>query len=140
MAPRKDSERLNQALKTLDEVRGELSFEAAWLRDRLSPSKVAHRTLDQHTLLVLGTTLVGGLITGTVLFRKQPSAPALPAAPMTIPVTRAPKVKASLISTLFTAAVPLVLKFVTSKPVVTKLIDIAMIPRGRKAPRQAPVS
>ena len=142
MAARKDSERLNQALQTLQEVRGELSFEAAWLRDRLSPAKVAHRTLDNHTLLVMGTVFGGGLLAATALLRKgrHPVVEAPRSRHAPPPSVAAPVAKASIISTLFTAAVPLVLKFATSKPVVTRLLDVAMHARRRPANRNAPVA
>ena len=134
MAPKNDSERLNQALQDLRAARGELSAEARSLREKLSPSRAAHRALDRHTPAVLGTAFATGLATAWLILHKsrKPSPAEVPRdAPH--PGRRERFSPAGFSATLAKAAVPFLFKFATSKPILTTILNVATQRRAHPA-------
>jgi hypothetical protein len=122
---------MNDALQSLREARRELSAEARWLRAELSPRRMVHRTVDQHTTGVLFAAFAAGLGGAWLLFHKRSSHGWAQNGNKRYLISQRRRPCTGIGSTLVTAAVPLVLKCATSKPVITKILDLT-------SPRRAP--
>lgn len=134
MAAGKDSERMTQALRSLREARGELTGEARWLRQEFRPGRVAHRAVDNHTTGALCTAFAAGLFVAWVIFhRRGKDSPARAFREQRHPVAPQRHTGVGLAATLLKAAIPLALKFATSKPVLNKIINLGAARRARPA-------
>ncbi len=138
MAQGNNSERIKEALQQLQQSRDELSAEARWLRTELSPSRVVHRTVDNHTTSLLVTAFVVGLGGAWLLFHKR-SQPKVEVRYVNGggPVAETAKKNKGVIGALMGMALPLAFRYVTSKPVLTKIMNYAMGELGKRAQRQA---
>jgi hypothetical protein len=124
MDARPDKEQLKkQALLALDQARGEISSEAQWLRWKLNPRLAAHRVVDNHTTTVLVSTFAAGLLLAWLALRdrghKAPKARHIDPEKY---VPRKEPAKKGVLATLLAAAVPLALKYATSRPVLDRII------------------
>lgn len=128
---------MNQALQALREARSELSTEAKWLRTEFSPAGMVHRTMERHAKGALGVAFVAGLAVAWFVVRKRHPAPALEA-PFRDERPRLPLRKLAgggILATLAKAAMPLAIKYATSKPVLTSLFAAAQNYRARSTVR-----
>jgi hypothetical protein len=123
MAQKVNTERKEEAKRTLAQARWDLSAEANWLRRQLNPKLAAHRVLDNHTIGVLVTTFALGLGMAWMMFRhrhggdkKETYRPTLPKK------VKEEAPKRGLLGMALKAAVPLAIKLATSKPVITRVL------------------
>jgi hypothetical protein len=121
MAEKSNGERIKEAMRTLAAARTEISAEAHWLREQLDPRLAAHRMVGNHTKGILVATFATGLGLAWLIFRHRSPARER----FREPLLRKGKEEArkkGIIATLATAAVPLLIKVATSKPVVTRVL------------------
>ncbi len=133
MAERDDSERMNDALQSLREARGELSAQARWLRTELSPRRMVHRTIDRHTTGALFAAFAVGFGGALLIFHKRSSHAGAQNNHKHYLDSQRRRRGAGIGSALVKTAVPLVLKCASSKPVMTKILNLASPRRGPPA-------
>jgi len=98
-----------QAITSLAQGRAEISAEVHRLRHQLSPTRVAHRVVDQHTGLVISLAFIAGLIPALIIFRKK-SPHEIGRNPVMTTYTKPPK---PLLNTLLAGAFGILVKTIT---------------------------
>jgi hypothetical protein len=133
MAGKSNSERMEHAQRTLREARAELTAEAGWLREKFSPANMVHRTVDKHTVGLLGAAFALGIGGAWMIFHKSSrGAPVKASDGRREPFVQERRPRSGMAGNLLKAALPFVVKYATSQPVLTKIIDFAM--RGKSHP------
>ena len=115
-----------EAVTKMDQGRFGLEDEIQRLRVELSPSRMAHKVMDQHTLAVLAATFGLGVILPLVMFRSHPAV-VKAAAPAPTPP------KGSFLNSLFgqvvSVASPFLIKSLANR-VLNSLVPSGAVPHG----------
>lgn len=122
-----------QAIHALAQGRAEISAEVHHLRHQLSPTRVAHRVVNQHSGLVISSAFIAGLIPALIVFRKK-SPHELVRQPLVSSYTKPPKPPKPLLNTLLAGAFGILARTITPALLKSTIIPQVLNSLSKKQP------
>ena len=119
-----------QAIHALAQGRAEISAAVHHLRHQLSPTRVAHRVVNQHSGLVISSAFIAGLIPALIVFRKK-SPHELVRQPLVSSYTKPPK---PLLNTLLAGAFGILARTITPALLKSTIIPQVLNSLSKKQP------